>query len=133
MHCEKNISKNFLKIIFGEKDTLAMRANMQARSIRLHLHLQPLEPNQERLYILDASYGLSTKDKTKVLQVLKSLRIPSNYMLVLYKKIIKGKFNRLKLHDFHMPLQQIVPLYFKKVSSKALAETIVRLSKGFQK
>ena len=74
MHCEKNITENILKTTFGEKDTPAVRVDLQARGIRPHLHLQALGPNGDRYYMPDASYVLSTNDKAKVLRVLKSLR-----------------------------------------------------------
>jgi len=45
MHCANNISENLLKTAFGEKDTAAVRADMQARGIRPHLHLQAVGAN----------------------------------------------------------------------------------------
>lgn len=67
MHCEKNISENLLRITFGEKDTPAVRAGMQARGIIPHLHLQAIGENRDRLHMPDAPYVLSVKDKAKVL------------------------------------------------------------------
>ena len=133
MHCEKNIAKNFLRTVLGEKDTPAVRADMQARGIRPHLHLRPIGPSRQRLYMPDASYVLSAEDKARVLRVLKSLRTPTNYVSALYKKIVKGKFSGLKSHDYHVLLQQILPLCFRKVSNKVLAGMIMRLSRVFKK
>jgi hypothetical protein len=133
MHCEKNIVENILKTTFGEKDTPAVRVDLQARGIRPHLHLQPLGPNGDRYYMPDASYVLSTDDKAKVLRVLKSLRTPTHYVSALHKKISKGKLSGLKSHDFHVLLQQILPLCFRKVSNKSLAGVVIRLSKVFRK
>ena len=133
MHCEKNLSEFFLKTMLGEKDTLAVRADLQARGIRPHLHLRSLGANQERLSMPHASYVLSSEDKAKVLGVLKSLRTPSNYVSALHKKIVKGKFSGLKSHDYHVLLQQILPLCFRKISNRALTRTIVRLSRVFRK
>ena len=67
MHCEKNLSENIVKTMFGEKDTAAVRADLQARGIRPHLHLQPVGQNRDRLHMPDASYVLTTDDKAKVL------------------------------------------------------------------
>ena len=86
MHCEKNIAENILKTTFGEKDTPAVRVDLQARGIRPHLHLQPLGPNSDRYYMPDAPYVLSTEDKAKVMRVLKSLRTPTHYVSALHKK-----------------------------------------------
>ena len=54
-------------------------------------------------------------------------------MSPLYKKISKGKLSGLKSHDFHVLLQQILPLCYRKVSNKNLASAIVRLSRVFRK
>lgn len=78
MHCEKNISENILRTVFGEKDTPAVRADMQARGVRPQLHLQPVGPNEDRFYMPNASYVLTAQDKAKVLRVLKFLRTPTN-------------------------------------------------------
>lgn len=40
MHCEKNICENLLKVIFGEKDTLVVRKDMEDIGIRFQLWLQ---------------------------------------------------------------------------------------------
>ena len=133
MHCEKNICENVLKTTFDEKDTPIVRADMQARGIRAHLHLQPRGSNRDQLYMPHASYVLSAVDKAKVLQVLKSLRTPTHYVSALHKKISKGKLSGLKSHDFHVLLQQILPLCYRKVSNKALAGALMRLSRVFQK
>jgi len=131
MHCVKNLSENILKTLLGEKDTPVVRTDMQARKIRPHLHLQPLGTNRDRLFMPHASYVLSAEDKEEVFRVLKNLRTPTNYVSTLHKKIVKGKLSGLKSHDFHVLLQQILPLCFRKVSNKALTATIVRLSRVF--
>ena len=133
MHCEKNITENILKTTFGEKDNPAVRVDLQARGIRPHLHLQPLGPNSDRYYMPDAPYVLSTEDKAKVMRVLKSLRTPTHYVSALHKKISKGKLSGLKSHDFHVLIQQILPLCFRKVSNKSVAGVVIRLSRVFRK
>jgi len=80
-----------------------------------------------------ATYVLSSADKAKVLRVLKSLKTPTNYVSALYKKISKGKLSGLKSHDFHILMQQILPLCFRKISNKTLARAVIRLSRVFQK
>jgi len=47
---------------FG-KDSPIVRANMQARNIMPHLHLQAIDQNQEKLYMHNATYVLLAKDK----------------------------------------------------------------------
>ena len=133
MHCEKNICKNILKTAFGEKDSHTVRADMQARNIRPHLHMHAVDPNRDRLYMPDATYVLSAEDKARVLCILKSLRTPSHYVGASHTKISKGKLSGLKSHDFHVLLQQILPLCFQKISNKAFAGAVIHLSKVFRK
>ena len=133
MHCEKDFSENILKTTFGEKDSPSVRADMQARGIRRHLHLQPTGPNRDRFYMPDASYVLSATDQARFLHVLKNLRTPTNYVASLHTKISKGKLSGLKSHDYHILMQQILPLCFRKVANKALAGAVIRLSRVFRK
>ena len=122
-----------MKTAFGEKDNPTVRADMEARNIRPHLHLQQVGGNRGRVYMPDATYVLSTEDRAKVLRVLKSLRTPTHYVGALHNKISKGKLSGLKSHDFHVLLQQILPLCFRKISNKGLARAVIRLSRVFQK
>ena len=133
MHCEKNLAENILKTVMGEKDTPAVRADMQARGIRPHLHLRTRRENHDQLHMPHASYVLTPDDKAKVLRILKNLRTPSNYVSALHKKISQGKLSGLKSHDFHVLLQQILPLCFRKISNKALARAVIRLGRVFRK
>ena len=133
MHCEKNLSENILRTTMGDKDTPAVRADMQAHGIRPHLHLQAVGPSNDQLHMPNAPYVLSAADKAKVLCVLKNLRTPTHYVSALHKKISKGKLSGLKSHDFHVLLQQILPLCYRRISNKHLAGAIIRLGRLFQK
>ena len=133
MHCEKNITENIVKTAFGEKDSPSIRADIQARNIRPHRHLRAVGPNQDRVYMPDATYVLSAEDKAKVLRVLKSLRTPTHYVGALHTKISKGKLRGLKSHDYHVLLQQILPLCLRGVANKAFAGAVIRLSRVFRK
>jgi len=106
---------------------------MQARGIRRHLHLQAIGPQRDRLCMPDASYVLLAIEKAMVLRILKNLRTPMHYVSPLYKKISKGKLSGLKSHDFHVLLQQILPLCFRKISNKQLVGTVIWLSRVFHK
>ena len=48
MHCEQNLSKNILKTITGEKDTVKVRGDLQWRGIRKHQWLisNPKKPGE---------------------------------------------------------------------------------------
>lgn len=100
---------------------------MQARGIQVHLHLQPGGPNRDQFYMLDAPYVLFATDQARVLRVLKNLRTPTNYVAARHAKINKGRLSGLKSHDYHILMQQVLPLCFRRVANKALARAVIRL------
>jgi len=133
MHCEKNITENIVKTSFGDKDSPAMRDDMQARNIRPHLHVRARGRDNEKVYMPDATYVLSLEDKALVLRILKALKTPSHYVGALHTKISKGKLNGFKSHNYHVLMQQILPLCFRRISNKAFARVVIRLSRVFRK
>jgi len=66
-------------------------------------------------------------------QVLNNLKTSMHYLSTLHTKINQGKLNGLKFYDFHVLLQQILPLCYLKVSNKSLVGTFIWLSKVFKK
>ncbi len=63
LHCEKNICKNLSKVIFGDKDTLVVRKDMDEIGIMPHLWLQQV--GNESFIKPTAPYVMSD-DKKKV-------------------------------------------------------------------
>ena len=132
MHCEKNVCENIVKTLFGEKDTPSTRVDMQMRNIRPHQWLQSTGPNSDQFFLPDASYVLSADDKAEFLLILKSLKTPTNYVSSLHKRISKNKLSGLKSHDYHILMQQILPLCLRNIGNEKLLGAIVRVSRVFQ-
>ena len=61
MHCEKNITENIMKTIFGEKDTLGARLDMKEAGIRKHLW--PVQGVKPGSVILPRSSYVLTKEE----------------------------------------------------------------------
>jgi hypothetical protein len=98
-----------LKVIFGEKDFMAIKNNMEEVGIRPQLWLWQLANG---LYMkLNAPYVLLDEEKKVFLQIIKNLKTPSNYVSTLRKKVAReGKLRGLKSHDYHIIIQQVLPL-----------------------
>ena len=133
MHTEKNIAENIIKTLFGDKDTPKVRLDMEARNIRPHLWLRRTGEDTNRAYMPNAKYVLSKPDRAKFLQILRSLKMPRHYCSNLYHKISKGKLSGLKSHDYHVLLQEILPLCLRDIGDPATTAAIVRLSRIFRK
>ena len=133
MHTEKNIAENLIKTLFGEKDTPQVRLDMQTKNIRPHLWLRRMEDDGRKAFMPDAKYVLSKPDREKFLKILKSLRMPKHYSSSLYLKISSGKLSGLKSHDYHVLLQDILPLCLRNIGDPATTAAIVRISRIFRK
>jgi hypothetical protein len=87
MHIERNISSIMLKHMFGKKDTLALRRDMEAVGKFKHLHLQEVARTNDWLQS-KAPYVLTT-------------RVPSRYNSTLIKHTGESHLAGLKSHDHH--------------------------------
>ena len=117
----------------GDKDNTAVRIDLQQRGIRPQLWLQRREGNVGRFWQLDAPYVLSAAEKTEFLDTFKSIRTPSRYVSTLYTKISDGKLRGLKSHDYHILMQQILPVCLRNVGDKRVVSAIMRISRVFQR
>jgi len=83
--------------------------------------------------MLHAEYVLSKVDKEKFMETLRTLKTPSGYVSNLSRRVEKGKLRGLKSHDFHVIMQQILPICVQNIENQELAIAIIKLSKVFQR
>ncbi len=133
MHCEKNIAENIMKTIFGEKDTLGVRLDMKEAGIRKHLW--PVRGKKHGSVILPRSSYVLTEEERKVfVDQLRSLRTPSKYVGQLKKRVnTDGQIKGLKSHDYHVLLQQVLPLCVRTTLAKEVRTAIIMLSRVFRR
>ena len=133
MHTEKNVAENLIKTLFGEKDSPKVRLDMQSKNIRPHLWLRRVDKDGNKAFMPAAMYVLSQPDRVKFLETIKSLKMPRHYCNSLYSKISSGKLSGLKSHDYHVLLQDILPLCLRNIEDPATTAVIVRISRIFKK
>jgi hypothetical protein len=110
MHCEMNLAKNFLKTIVGTKDTIKVRQDLQRKNIKKHLWLVR-NPQRGRKMLKPAAPYVLNDDEFKVfVNTIKNLKTPSRHSSNLGKHIRSKKFGGLKSHDYHVFMQQLLPL-----------------------
>jgi hypothetical protein len=108
MHCEKNLCENMVKIVFGMKDNYGSREVMKNHGIWRQLWLQPHHSKRELFHMPGAPYTLTSTEKTSVLEIIKNLRTPSNYVGTIQKCLADGKLRYMKSHDFHVLMHQVL-------------------------
>jgi hypothetical protein len=57
------------------------------------------------------NYVLTNEEKNNFLQIIKNLKTPTSYVSSLKKKVyIDGEMKGMKSHDYHLMMQEILPL-----------------------
>ena len=72
MHCEMNLTKNFLKTITAKKDTVKVRRDLQRKDIRKHLWLTPHPRRAGKMVKPRVSYVLSNEEFEKFAKCIES-------------------------------------------------------------
>jgi hypothetical protein len=106
MHCEKNLCENMTKTVLGMKDSYGSREDMKKIGIRENLWLQPARNNRESYHMPSAPYVLSGDQRTRVMDIIRKLKTPSNYVGAIHKCLEDGKLRYMKSHDYHVLMHQ---------------------------
>jgi hypothetical protein len=83
---------------------------MQAEGIQQHLWLRQHTNNQHKILKLHASYVLTINELNTFLLRMGSMKIPTNYGVSLAKHVADKKLGSMKSHDYHILMQQVLPL-----------------------
>jgi hypothetical protein len=131
MHCKMNLAKNFLKTIMGQKDIVKVTRNLQRKGICKHLWLIPNPRREGKLVKPAVPYVLSVAEFDVFASTLESLKTPSGYASVLRRHIRNKKFGGLKSHDYHVLMQELMPLVLQGLLKPGPRMAVMRLSKVF--
>jgi hypothetical protein len=133
MHCEMNLAKNFLKTISGKKDTVKVRKDLRRRNIRKHLWLTAHSGRGGKIVKPHASYVLTPEEFEVFAQTIESLKMPTGYSSTLGKHIRGKKFGSLKSHDYHVLMQQILPLALRGLLTAGARMAVMHMCKVFRR
>ena len=131
MHIERNVSDNVLKHIFGDKDTLATRRDMEQAEVMQELHL--IRGHNGNYQKPKAPYVFTEAEKVRFLSLVCSTKVPSGFSSTLTKHIGEKRLQGLKSHDHHVLLQHILPAAIRHSLSRGVRETIIRLGNLFSR
>jgi hypothetical protein len=107
MHCEKNLCENMTKTILAIKDSYGSREDMRKLGIREELWFQPAQNNRETYHIPSAPYILKGEQRSRVMDIIRNLKTPSNYVGAIHKCLEEGKLRYMKSHDYHILMHQV--------------------------
>ena len=132
MHVEKNIADSVLKLLFGEKDSLDSRRDLEQMGMHRELWLRP-RPNGQTVFKPKAPYVFSDDEKKIFLDQVSAIRTPTGYGSALGKHLRKSKFQGLKSHDYHCLIQQILPVAIRNLLQPIQRATLIRLGKSLNR
>ena len=108
MHCEKNLCENILKTLFGMNDNPGSRQDVEDLNIREELWLQPPRRQGDQFYMPHAPYILKPEERKQFVQIVSNIRTPTNYVGAIQKRLVDGKLQYMKTHDYHVLMQQVL-------------------------
>ena len=70
-------------------------------------------------------------DKQEFFHTLCSIKTPSHYVSTLHTRITNGRMRGLKSHDYHVLLQQILPVCLRNVGDECVVGAVMQISRVF--
>jgi hypothetical protein len=101
------------------------------RNIRRHLWLTT--NRRGKMMKPQASYVLSAAEFEVFAQTLESVKMPTGYSSNLGKHIRGKKFGALKLHDYHVLMQQLLPLTLRDLLKPNARMAVMRVCKIYRR
>jgi hypothetical protein len=98
----KKKGENVVRTIFGQKDIIKVRHDIQSKGIQQHLWLRQHPNNQHKILKPHAPYVLTTNELDIFLLRIGSMKLPTNYGASLAKHAANKKLNSMKPHGYHM-------------------------------
>lgn len=137
MHIEKNNCESWLGTLLNiegkTKDTLKARRDLELMGIRNSLH--PVAIGGNKYLLPPARYTMSLDEKRRLCQFLKDIKVPDNYSSNISRRVqVKQcKLPGLKSHDWHVLMQQLLPVAVRGILPKELTMILVELSNFYRK
>ncbi|XP_068329751.1 uncharacterized protein [Pyrus communis] len=135
MHIEKNVTESLVATLLGivgkSKDNLNARLDLELMGMKPELHRKFVNGKPK---MPPGVYTMKPLEKELFCKVLASIQVPDNYssnisrLVHTKEKIIRG----LKSHDWHVLMQQFLPIAIRKCLPTATAQILLELSAFFR-
>ncbi|TYK05234.1 uncharacterized protein E5676_scaffold108G00430 [Cucumis melo var. makuwa] len=136
MHVEKNVCESIIGTLLDingkSKDGYNARKDLQDMNIRHDLH--PVE-RESRVYLPPALHTLSKLEKQLFCKRLYELKVPDGYSSNISNcvSVEETKVMGLKSHDYHVLMQQLLPVVIRGMLPKGPRHSITRICGFFNK
>ncbi|XP_057803357.1 uncharacterized protein LOC131018659 [Salvia miltiorrhiza] len=135
MHIEKNICDNILGTLLDingkTKDNEKAREDLRDWGIREELHMKVRGIDNKPVKPM-ACYTLSSTEKEKFLEFLKSVKLPDGYAANISRCVKEKKLTGLKSHDCHILLQRLIPAGIRGYLNRDVSDALCELGEFFR-
>jgi len=90
------------------KDSFGSRQDAHNLGIREELWLQETARVNADYYMPHAPYVLSPSKRKEFVGIISNIRTPTNYVGAIHKRLMDGKLQYMKTHDYHVLMQQVL-------------------------
>ncbi|CAN6688834.1 unnamed protein product [Malus baccata var. baccata] len=135
MHIEKNVTESLVATLLGivgkSKDNMNARLNLELMGMKPELHIKFVNGKPK---MPPGAYTMKPLEKELFCKVLASIKVPDNYssnisrLVHVREKIVRG----LKSHDWHVLMQQFLPIAIRKSLPSGTAHILLELSAFFR-
>ncbi|KAL4037977.1 hypothetical protein IC575_001580 [Cucumis melo] len=136
MHVEKNVCESIIDTLLDingkSKDGYNVRKDLQDMNIRHDLH--PVE-HESQVYLPPALHTLSKLEKQLFCKRLYELKVTDGYSSNISNcvSVEETKVMGLKSHDYHVLMQQLLPVVIRGMLPKGPRNSITRICGFFNK
>lgn len=135
MHIEKNVCESVIGTLLAiegkNKDGAKARKDLENMGIRTSLHAQQIGEN--RTILPAAQFTCSKQEKEIIFRFLQKVKVPDGYASNIAKRFSnkEKKLWGLKSHDYHVIMQQLLPIAVRALNQKQLSTAISDLCHFF--
>jgi len=134
MHIEINVCDNIIYTLLGlgknSKDNIEARLDLKEMKIRPSLW--PQYRATGRAYLPPTYFTISSNEKEMFYEVLQNGKFPHGYASNIARWIRKRKISRLKTHDCHVIMQELLPLALRRSADKRVKSILIELCTFFR-
>ena len=128
----ESLTNTLLAIPNKSKDNERARYDLSLMGIRKALH--PQQQGGKKVYLPTACFAMSKEDKGIFCQVLKNVKVPDGYASNISRNVNlkEHSISGLKSHDYHIMLQQLIPIAVRRTLPKHVSKPIIELGNCFR-
>ena len=135
MHIEKNVCDSLIGTLLNipgkSKDGISARLDL--KEMKLRQDLFPVEVDDKRKYLPPACFTLNKDEKRRFCQILANVKVSEGYSSNIrnYVSMEELKLVGLKSHDYHILMQNLLPVAIYSILPERVRKAITRLCMFF--